>query len=186
MNRKRMLILISALHVCIFALAVIMIHIGSRDVGLPEVETPKLTVSVEKATQPETEAESEVVTETVEETETIEATEAIETTETIEATESTETIESELETTEIEQESEVVSEVETEPESQALYSFLSTNELHNLNIRQNPNVNSPIIGKVTPNSTGDVISIVDDDWALIEYNGLQGYCSREYIYLEEK
>jgi hypothetical protein len=178
-----MLILISALHVCIFALAVIMIHIGSRDVGLPEVETPKLTVSVEKATQPETEAESEVVTETVE------ATEAIETTETIEATESTETTEtteSELETTEIEQESEVVSEVETEPEVQALYSFLSTNELHNLNIRQNPNVNSPIIGKVTPNSTGDVISIVDDDWALIEYNGLQGYCSREYLYLEEK
>jgi hypothetical protein len=177
-----MLILISALHVCIFALAVIMIHIGSRDVGLPEVETPKLTVSVEKATQPETEAESE----TVEETETVEATEAIETTETIEATDSTETTESELETTEIEQESEVVSEVETEPESQALYSFLSTNELHNLNIRQNPNVNSPIIGKVTPNSTGDVISIVDDDWALIEYNGLQGYCSREYLYLEEK
>jgi hypothetical protein len=169
MNRRVVLGLVSALHICIFALAVVLIYkdvfiignVGDRDNSkesiIDTVESEEEIVI--KVTEPETEVESTEA----------ESTSEIESTE----TESIEIESTEIESTEIES---------TEMESEAKNAtFTSTNKNMKLNIRETPSANAKIIGKIPPKATGTVVSIVDDDWVYIEYNGVKGYCSRKYI-----
>jgi uncharacterized protein YgiM (DUF1202 family) len=170
MNRRLVLVLVSALHICIFALAVVLIYkdvfiignIGDRDNSkesiIDTVESEEEIFII--VTEPET---AEV--------------ESTEDESTIEIESTTEEIESEMESENI-IESEIEIETTTEPTT---YTFTSTNRNMKLNIRETPSANAKIIGKIPPRATGTVISIVDDDWVYIEYKGVKGYCSRKYI-----
>ena len=77
--------------------------------------------------------------------------------------------------------------VEPEPEAETppSYSFRYTGTYLNLNIRSAPSLNDTIIGKIPPGQGGSVIELTNDKWALIDYQGTIGYCSRDYIELQE-
>lgn len=65
------------------------------------------------------------------------------------------------------------------------YSFRYLGTYLNLNIRSAPSLDGEIIGKVPPGRSGSVIELTNDGWALIDYQGIIGYCSRDYIELQE-
>lgn len=71
-------------------------------------------------------------------------------------------------------------------ESIISYTFQYSGGKHNLNIRKGPSINDAIIGKIPPHEGGKVLELVDDEWALIAYHGITGYCSREWIVLTEQ
>ena len=55
----------------------------------------------------------------------------------------------------------------------------------NLNIRKGPGTNQEIIGKAAHNSMVTFLSKYNDEWNLIRNeNGLEGYCSSEYLTVE--
>ncbi len=86
-----------------------------------------------------------------------------------------------------------VSEPETEPaeesteaETEAVaYTYRAIHKKYRLFIRETPDAASPSIGYLKPGETGDVIS-VDEDWILLEHNGLTGYVSAQFLELTEK
>lgn len=86
-----------------------------------------------------------------------------------------------------------VSEPETEPaeesteaETEAVaYTYRAIHKKYRLFIRETPDAASLSIGYLKPGETGDVIS-VDEDWILLEHNGLTGYVSAQFLELTEK
>ena len=57
-----------------------------------------------------------------------------------------------------------------------------TTEHSNLNIRKGPGTDQPIIGKAAHHSHVTLLSMYNDEWALIRSAaGEEGYCSRKYL-----
>ncbi|MDE7323245.1 MAG: SH3 domain-containing protein [Lachnospiraceae bacterium] len=77
---------------------------------------------------------------------------------------------------------ETASEDET-AETVVSYTFQYSGGKRNLNIRKGPSTNNEIIGKIPPNGSGSVLEFVNDEWALIEYRGMTGYCNRKWMVL---
>lgn len=76
----------------------------------------------------------------------------------------------------------------TEPEETTVisYTFQYSGGRHNLNIRKGPSINDAVIGKIPPDEGGRVLELADGEWALVEYKGITGYCSREWMVLTEQ
>lgn len=165
MNKKFVLVLLSVLHICILALAVIVIY-SSTDISGKDSYA-----AAEKEEIKQTEIEITKTEETEEETE-IEETEIEESESVPESEIETETV-METQTTEEETETETV-----------LYTFVYSNGTRNLNIRKGPSTEYEIIGKIPKNGVGSVIEFENDNWALVEYNGIKGYCSMAWSSVE--
>jgi uncharacterized protein YgiM (DUF1202 family) len=166
MNKKFVLVLLSVLHICILALAVIVIY-SSTDISGKDSYA-----AAEKEEIKQTEIETTETEETeIEETE-IEETESV--------PESDETV---IETQPTEEETETQDLVEEETET-VMYTFVYSNGTRNLNIRKGPSTEYEIIGKIPKNGVGSVIEFENDNWALVEYNGIKGYCSMAWSSVE--
>jgi uncharacterized protein YgiM (DUF1202 family) len=170
MNKKFVLVLLSVLHICILALAVIVIY-SSTDISGKDSYA-----AAEKEEIKQTEIEITETEETEEETE-IEETEIEET----EIEESESVPESEIETETVMETQTTEEETETET---VLYTFVYSNGTRNLNIRKGPSIEYEIIGKIPKNGVGSVIEFENDNWALVEYNGIKGYCSMAWSSVE--
>ncbi len=60
------------------------------------------------------------------------------------------------------------------------YAFITTNTQYLLRVRQTPDINGEIIGKLEPSSTGYLLE-AGTEWSKVEVNGLTGYVATEYI-----
>lgn len=86
----------------------------------------------------------------------------------------------------IEMESEI--ETELEPETEPVYfngvevpfDFQFSGQSR-LNIRDNPSMDGQIIGKIPKNKIGTVTAIYDDKWVMVSFEGIEGYCSADWI-----
>lgn len=162
MDKKSKMILISILHICILGVCILTVY-SNRNSQIAvahvssetEISPESAPAETENETDPETMPETEMEMET--ETETITITEA-------------------------ETETETEANTETAPEA-VLYSFHYIGTELNLNIREKPSLSAAIIGKVPPRGGGEVIELTNSEWALIKYNGITGYCSRDIITL---
>ena len=157
MNKKSTLILLSILHICIMGICVLAIY-SNKTTGITVAHVSSDAKAIASHVEPEEEATTEWNTEPKSETE-------------IE----TETI------------TQTASEISTEQETEAapVYSYHYIGKTTNLNIRDNPSMKGAIIGKIPVGGYGDVLTLTNDDWALIDYQGTTGYCSRKWIELEE-
>jgi hypothetical protein len=156
-NKKMVLILLSIAHICCLVIFVIYMYTGTQVMEYDN-ETASRVISVEpEYKEVETLPQTEQETELQSETQTVEETE----------------IETETQT-----------EIETETDEPFSGTFTVVTEAYRLNMRKEPSVNSDIIGKLPKGSTGTVLEIVNNYWALIEYNGTQGYCNTEYLQIE--
>ena len=155
MNKKSTLILLTILHVCILGICVLTIY-SNKTSGITVAHVSSDTKSIASQKEPEEGSAPEWNTESETEIET----------ETI--TETTMEINTEQET-----------------ESAPIYSFYYIGKRSNLNIRNTPSLNGTIIGKIPIGGNGSVLTLTNDDWALIDYRGTVGYCSREWIKLQE-
>jgi hypothetical protein len=165
-NKKMVLILLSIAHICCFVIFVIYLYTATLVADYSGETAKSVPEESVEYSEVETTVQTEIETETVIETET------------------------EIETqTEIETETETEIETQTETQTQAEQEFAGTftvvTEIYKLNVRQEPTVNSAVVGKLSKGATGTVIEIVDNYWALVEYDGLQGYCSMEYLEIEQ-
>lgn len=195
MNKRFVLILITVLHICVFALGIIIIYsdmdvsddskyaqvseypetepletetLGTKasDMEASNIETSEIEISDIEAWGTEEEGMDPLELAALE-IAALGETEAFE-------TEISEIEASEIETSEIES-------LETEFLCQFTYRPRSGKKL---NIRKGPSTNYEIIGKIPANGVGNVIEFVDDNWAFIEYDGIQGYCSRDWMETE--
>lgn len=103
--------------------------------------------------------------------------------------------ESEIEM-ETETESEAESEIETEPETElepeteaepvyfngvkVPFNFQFSGNTR-LNIRSDPSTKGEIIGKIPREKTGTVTGVYDDNWVMVTFEGIEGYCSAKWI-----
>ncbi len=55
---------------------------------------------------------------------------------------------------------------------------------NHLNIRQEPNENGKLVGKLTKNAACEILA-VDNGWAHIKSGKVEGYCKTEYLYTGE-
>lgn len=55
----------------------------------------------------------------------------------------------------------------------------------NLNIRETPEADGKIIGKIKKKTSGTVLEEDQNGWTKISYDGIVGYCSSQYIKVEE-
>ncbi|MDE6517619.1 MAG: SH3 domain-containing protein [Acetatifactor sp.] len=175
MNKKSTLILLSILHICILGICVLTIYSNKNsasDVMVAHVSSD--TKVIDSQAEPEAEATAEPETVTEPEPEPITEPEP----------EAEALAEPEAETESI---AEPETEAITEPESEVspLYSFHYVGTHSNLNIRSTPSTSGTIIGKVPVGGDGSVIELTNDAWALIDYQGIIGYCSRNCIKLQE-
>lgn len=166
MNKKSTQILLSILHLCLLGICVLTIYSGRN--GASEAMIAHVSSETRIVSEPETgtaaapEAESETATEA---------------------------------NTAPEPETEIPAapdagadrepDAEAEAEDSPSFSFHYTGTHANLNIRSAPSLNDPIIGKIPPGRGGSVMELTNDEWALIDYQGTVGYCSRDYIELQE-
>ena len=73
----------------------------------------------------------------------------------------------------------------TEAETEAVaYTYRAIHQKYRLFIRETPDASSKALGYLKPGETGDVISL-EGDWALLEYNGITGYVSTQFLELTE-
>lgn len=174
MNKKSTLVLLSILHICILGICILTIysnkhsgvtvaHISSDTKTTVSLNEPQTMVHTETAAGTETETEMKL------EIETASMTEAGLTTET-EAAPETET--------------KTETEVQSQPESEVLCTFHFIGTHKNLNIRSSPSSQAKIIGKIPVGGSGNVLELTNEYWALIEYRGVTGYCSRGWIELQ--
>jgi len=167
MNKKSTLILLSILHICILGICILTIY-NNRHSGVTvahvssDTKTPVTQTVLHPIVEPET--MSERTTEIEIETETITETE----------------IETETET-----ETEIITETIATSKAAALYSFHFIGTRKNLNIRNAPSTNAKIIGTVPIGGSGSVLELTNEYWVLVEYNGIIGYCSRNWIELQK-
>lgn len=176
MDKKSTRILLSILHVCILGICILTIysnkHSGDTVVHVSydtkTAVTPRETV--EEPEEPEESVSAAEESKPVEESDKETAEEPEESTGTAE---------------EVEPEPEMESEPETSTEVRALYSFRFIGTKNKLNVRSAPSMDAEIIGKVPVGGSGSVLELTDEEWVCIEYDGTVGYCSREWIELQE-
>lgn len=77
-------------------------------------------------------------------------------------------------------------EEETKPETYWGYTNLGIAHVDNhLNIREEPNENGKLIGKLTKDAACEILEIDENGWAHIKSGKVEGYCSTEFLYLGE-
>ncbi len=65
------------------------------------------------------------------------------------------------------------------------YSFTAiTGDSRNLNMRKDPNIISKVVYTIPRGETGYILE-AGDDWSRVYYDGVEGYCSNEYLNLKE-
>ena len=71
-----------------------------------------------------------------------------------------------------------------EPETYWGYTNLGIAHVDNhLNIRQEPNENAKLIGKLTKDAACEILDIDENGWAHIKSGKVDGYCSTEFLYM---
>ena len=172
MSKKSTLILLSVIHICILGICILTIYNNKHSkVTVAHVSSDTKVVITQD--HPDTMAELETVIETAKATE-IETETEVETKIEIET-------ETEPESTEPESETQILTQTETD----TLYSFRFIGTKKNLNIRNAPCIDAKIIGKIPVGGCGNVLELTNENWMLAEYNGIVGYCSRDWIELQE-
>lgn len=74
-----------------------------------------------------------------------------------------------------------------EPETHWGYTNLGIAHVDNhLNIREEPNENGKLIGKLTKDAACEILDIDENGWAHIKSGKVEGYCSTEFLYLGEE
>lgn len=164
MNIRSTKILLSILHVCILGICVLTIYFNKT----PENAVTHVPSSSTHVVVSPTEGETETPPATEPGTETVPEVE------TGAKAETTAEVTTEPETT-------------TEPEAETApsYSFRSRGTIANVNIRDTPSLNGKIIGRIPIGGEGNVLELTNDEWALIEYNDVIGYSSREWLEIQE-
>lgn len=61
------------------------------------------------------------------------------------------------------------------------YVRVCTNDGDDLNIRQNPNTGSPVIGQIPPNDKALLLEKLANGWARVRYNAIEGYSSGDFL-----
>lgn len=75
---------------------------------------------------------------------------------------------------------------ETKPETHWGYTNLGIAHVDNhLNIREEPNENGKLIGKLSKDAACEILAIDENGWAHIKSGKVDGYCSTEFLYLGE-
>lgn len=173
MNKKTVLILLSILHICIFSIGIVLIYNHKEAPISLSVASNNTTIEVENENTVPSVIESEMndIYESV-------PTNEVE-------TEAEDEAETEMSSIQIEEDENVEQVSEESTESSPLYTFTYSKGTRKLNIRKGPTVDDEIIGKVPPNGTGIIIEFVNDDWALIEYDGIKGYCYLRWMSISE-
>ena len=171
MSKKSNLILLSILHICILGICVLTIYANKNRTSEAMIaRVSSDTKVVDSQTEPAVETnpvvEPEPSTEVEPETEPA-----------AEPEPDTESIP--------EPEPEITPEPDAEPEPSPVYSFHYIGQRANLNIRSAPSLDDTIIGKVPCGGDGSVLELTNDEWALIEYQGIIGYCNRNFLELQE-
>lgn len=78
-------------------------------------------------------------------------------------------------------------EAAAEPQTYWGYTNLGIAHVDNhLNIRQEPNENGKLIGKLPKDAACEILSIDDKGWAHIKSGKVDGYCSTEFLYMGEE
>lgn len=73
-----------------------------------------------------------------------------------------------------------------EPQTHWGYTNLGIAHVDNhLNIREEPNENGKLIGKLSKDAACEVLEIDENGWAHIKSGKVEGYCSTEFLYLGE-
>lgn len=74
-----------------------------------------------------------------------------------------------------------------EPETHWGYTNLGIAHVDNhLNIREEPNENGKLIGKLSKDAACEILEIDENGWAHIKSGKVEGYCSTEFLYLGEE
>ena len=74
-----------------------------------------------------------------------------------------------------------------EPEIHWGYTNLGIAHVDNhLNIREEPNENGKLIGKLSKDAACEILEIDENGWAHIKSGKVEGYCSTEFLYLGEE
>lgn len=190
MKNKTIRMLLSILHICIACIGVLLL---SRRVGTDVQDTSSIqadaditimTGPAETAEIPETALGIGIEMETEEAAaETAQETEAEQTTETMSSATAEDMTEAMAEAT-AEAMAEAMAEAGTGTASAAVATFRYTGRERNLNIRKGPSTNEPVIGKIPRGKGGTVLEMTGNGWALIEYNGITGYCSLKCMILD--
>lgn len=83
-------------------------------------------------------------------------------------------------------ESESTESVEDEKEPETYWGYTNLGIAHvdnHLNIRQEPNENAKLIGKLTKDAACEILDIDENGWAHIKSGKVDGYCSTEFLYM---
>lgn len=167
MRKKKVLILLSILHICVFCIGILIMFRNAERTHTGILPDSDVRLA---GNEPETEPEVETLTETL-----------IEIPSENEAQIKTQITAQSESPTEPPTESEPETPIESPPEP--AYTFRYVGGTRNLNIRKGPSMQYEIIGKIPPNMGGRVIELTDSDWALVEYRGTTGYSSLRWITL---
>ncbi len=90
-----------------------------------------------------------------------------------------------MQTQNIEQEEDA--QQKAEPETHWGYTNLGIAHVDNhLNIREEPNENGKLIGKLSKDAACEILEIDENGWAHIKSGKVEGYCSTEFLYLGEE
>lgn len=71
-------------------------------------------------------------------------------------------------------------------ESETYWGYTNLGIAHvdnHLNIRQEPNENAKLIGKLTKDAACEILDIDENGWAHIKSGKVEGYCSTEFLYM---
>jgi hypothetical protein len=78
-------------------------------------------------------------------------------------------------------------EIKAEPETYWGYTNLGIAHVDNhLNIRQEPNENGKLVGKLPKDAACEILEVDDNGWAHIKSGKVEGYCSTDYLYMGEE
>lgn len=181
MNKKSTLILLSILHICILGICILTIYTNKNRASEAMIahvssDTKTMDSQTEPAVETNPGQEIEPGTETEPGTEAEPGTE-IEPETNAAAEPDTDAIP--------EPETETAPETNAETEPSPVYYFHYIGTRSKLNIRSAPSTDDTIIGKVPCGGDGSVLELTNDEWALIEYQGIIGYCSRKFLKLKE-
>jgi hypothetical protein len=78
-------------------------------------------------------------------------------------------------------------EIEAEPETYWGYTNLGIAHVDNhLNIREEPNENGKLVGKLPKDAACEILDIDDNGWAHIKSGKVEGYCSTDYLYMGDE
>lgn len=159
MKKKTTRILLTILHICLFSLTAILIYWGmdaraQHSIYSLSSQTITLTEAETETADPfEPESEEPAETQTPEEPA------------------------SEPQTETPDEPQPELSGENTEP----LGYFVYERTHKGMNIREAPSLSAAVIGSVPCGGAGNILAYENDAWALIEYNGTVGYCSRNLI-----